>query len=112
MNTDMYTMRTMQAPQEQGGRFMFATSVGVVSMLFLLAVSIAGWTVNTAYQSSHWQQREQVALKRQKELQEKLASSRSLQTALSYAEQEGFVATGTVGTLNVSQPVAQNVVIR
>ena len=102
----------MQAPQEQGSKWVFVTSVGVVSMLFLLAVSIAGWTVNTAYQSAHWQKREQAALTRQKELQEKLATSQSLQSALGYAQQEGFVAAGTVGTISVSQPVAQNVVIR
>jgi hypothetical protein len=108
----MHTMRTMQPSQEQSGKWVFATSVGLVSMLFLLAVSIAGWTVNTAYQSAHWQKREQAALTRQKELQEKLATSRSLQTALTFAQQEGFVTASTVGTLNVSQPMAQNVVIR
>ncbi len=102
----------MNFAPEKNGRWVFVTSAGAISLLFLMAVSIAGWTVNTAYQSAHWQQREQVALTRQKELAETLSSSRSLQAALQYAQSEGFVTANTIGTINVTQPVAQNVLIR
>jgi aryl-alcohol dehydrogenase-like predicted oxidoreductase len=112
MNTDMQTMRLETVQSEGGNRWVFAFSVGAVSLLFLMAVSIAGWTVNTAYQSAHWQKREQAALTRQKELAEALSSSRSLQAALQYAEAQGFVASGAIGSITTSQPVAQNVVVR
>lgn len=113
MTTDMQTLRTMSAQHGDGSnRAVFIASAGVISLLFLMAVSIAGWTVNTAYQSAHWQKREQAALTRQKELQESLSSSRSLQTALQYAKQEGFVTGTAVGSLDASQPVAQNVSVR
>lgn len=111
MSTDMYTTR-LQPVEVEGNRTVLAASVGAIVVLFLLAVSIAGWTVNIAYQSAHWQEREQIALKQQKELEEKLSQSGSLQAALDYAQTEGFVAGGTVGSLSTTQPVAQNVVIR
>lgn len=103
----------MSTSQDEGSnRAVFAVSAGAISLLFLMAVSIAGWTVNTAYQSAHWQKREQAALTRQKELQESLSSSRSLQTALHYAQHEGFVTGTAVASLDSAQPVAQNIVVR
>ncbi len=92
--------------------WMMAFSGAALVTLFLLAVSIAGWTVNTAYESVSLQKREQVALARQKELGEVLSSAQSLQAALDYAQKEGFVASDTIAVLDASQPVAQNVVVR
>ncbi len=91
--------------------FMTALAVGITS-LFLLAVFVAGWTVNTAYHSAHLQQREKAALARQKVLQEQLAQANSLNTVLEYAHKEGFQPTVIAGTLEVTTPVAANTVVR
>jgi hypothetical protein len=112
MTLDAQTMRMSSVPTERSNRWVYAFSASSIALLFLTAVSIAGWTVNTAYQSAHWQKREQAALARQKELQESLSSSRSLQAALQYAETQGFVTGQVAGVLDASQPVAQNVIVR
>lgn len=91
---------------------MMVVSAGVIAGLFLLAVTIAGWTVHTAYRSAHWQQREATALAREKELREELSQAKSLKVALSYAQQHGFEAGQIAGVIDAAQPVAQNISVR
>lgn len=93
--------------------WMFVMGLGVgITTLFLLAVFVAGWTVNTAYHSAHLQQREKAALAQQKVLQEQLAQANSLSSVLEYAQQEGFEPAKIAGTLEVTTPVAANTLAR
>lgn len=84
----------------------------LVIALFLCAVMVAGWTVNTAYRSAHLQQRERVARERQKILQEQLAQASSLNVVLTYAEEKGFKPAAVAGALEVTTPVADGGLVR